>query len=285
MGRKRYIALLLALVLCAMAGCTSKQAADPYAGMVQVENGFGGKMWIRPDENLPVSGLAPEDFSNGEYMGSSYTAARGIDVSEHQMEIDWQAVGEDDVDFAIIRAGYRGYSQGGLFEDAWFRANIEGARAAGLDIGIYFFSQAISAEEAVQEAQFLLELLEDYPGAVTLPVFYDWETIGVEDARTDDVDGATLTDCAVAFCQTIEQAGYRAGVYFYRNLGYFSYELGRLSPYSFWAATLGQVPDFYYEHSFWQYSVTGSVKGIEGDVDMDMMFTPIISEDMNNGQA
>ena len=198
MGRKRYIALLLALVFCAMAGCTSKQAADPYAGMVQVENGYGGKMWIRPDETLPVSGLAPEDFSGGKYVGSAYTAARGIDVSEHQMEIDWAAVAEDDVDFAIIRAGYRGYSQGGLFEDAWFRQNIEGARAAGLDIGIYFFSQAVSTEEAIEEAQFLLGLLEEYPGAVSLPVFYDWETIGVEDARTDDVDGTTLTDCAKA---------------------------------------------------------------------------------------
>lgn len=283
MRRMKYI--FLALALCLLAGCSGRQPADPYAGMVQVESGYGAKMWIRPDDRLPVSRLAPEDFAGGRYIGSGYEAAYGIDVSEHQREIDWEAAAADGIDFVLIRAGYRGYSQGGLFEDAWFRANIEGARAAGLDVGIYFFSQAVNTQEAVEEAEFLLELLGDYPGVVTLPVFYDWETIGVEEARTDEVDGATLTDCAEAFCQTIEQAGYKAGIYFYRNLGYYSYELGRLSQYSFWAATLGQTPDFYYEHSFWQYSVTGSVDGIEGEVDMDMMFTPIVNEDMNNGQA
>lgn len=283
MRRTRYIALalLLCLVLC---GCSGRQQTDPYAGMVQVENGYGGKMWIRPDESLPVSDLDPADFSGGKYTGGDYQVSRGIDVSEHQGQIDWESVAKDGVDFAIIRAGYRGYSQGGLFEDAWFRENIEGARDAGLDVGIYFFSQAINTEEAVEEAEFLLSLLEAYPGAVSLPVFFDWETIGIEQARTDELDGTTLTDCALAFCQTMETAGYEAGVYFYRNLGYFSYELGRLSQYDFWAATLGQAPDFYYSHSFWQYSVTGSMAGIEGDVDMDMMFTPINTEITTDGQ-
>lgn len=291
MLRKKYAALLLFAVLL-LCGCTDKAQADPYAGMVQVESGYGAKMWVKLHEDIPASDLAAEDFSSGVYTGTDYFCLGGIDVSEHQADIDWQAVAGSGVEFAIIRAGYRGYSQGGLFEDAYFRANIEGAYEAGLDVGIYFFSQATSAQEAEEEAEFLLSLLEDYPGAVSLPVFFDWETIGVEQARTDGVDGATLTDCAIAFCQRIEQAGYEAGIYFYRNLGYFSYDLPRLTDYTWWAATLGEAPDFYYRHSFWQYSVTGTVDGISGDVDRNMMFIPAAPEKTDaktaadtNGQA
>lgn len=274
MSHKRYIAAALAIIL--LCGCTSRAAADPYAGMVQVESGFGHKMWVTLHEDVPASDFAPEDFSDGKYIGDAYTAREGIDVSEHQGVIDWEAVAEDGVDFAVIRAGYRGYSEGGLFVDDYFFENMNGAIENGIDIGIYFFSQATSAEEAAEEAEFLVEeMLRLYvPETFTLPIFYDWESIGSAEARTDGLAGETITECALTFCQKIEEAGYEAGIYAYRNLGYYSYDLPRLTDYTWWIAAIGDYPDFYYEHSFWQYSITGSVGGIDGDVDRNLMFTP-----------
>lgn len=276
MGLKKYIAAVLALVIVVMSGCTSRQAADPYAGMVQVPSGYGADMWVTLHEDVPVSGFASEDFAEGGYLGSDYVCAEGIDVSEHQGVIDWAAVAAEGVDFAIIRAGYRGYSEGGLFVDKYFFENMNGAVENGIDIGVYFFSQATSVEEATEEAEFLIdEMLSLYiPETFELPIFFDWETIGIEEARTDGVDSTTLTDCALAFCQTIAAAGYEAGIYAYRNLAYYSYELPRLTAYEWWIAALGDWPDFYYEHHLWQHSVTGQVAGIQGDVDKNIMFIP-----------
>lgn len=271
----KFAALLPALVLL-FCGCT-KEPADPYEGMVQVETGFGTKMWIRPIEGLPVNEIGPEDFTDGVYTGTEYEVLQGIDVSEHQGEVDWEAVAADGIDFAIIRAGYRGYSEGGLFEDGYFEDNMEGAIDAGLDVGVYFFSQAINTEEAIEEASYLLELLEPYSGKLSLPVFYDWESIGNDEARTDGLGGEIITDCALAFCEALQTGGYDTGVYFYRNLGYFSYDLGRMAELTWWAAALNDYPDFYYEHFLWQNAVTGpgSVDGVEGEVDRNMLFIPL----------
>ncbi len=275
----KYAALLLALGLL-LCGCGKQEPVDPYEGMVQVETGLGTKMWIRPIEGLPVNDIGPEDFSEGEYIGTGYEVRQGIDVSEHQGTIDWAAVAADGIDFAIIRAGYRGYSEGGLFEDVYFRDNMDGAIKAGLDVGVYFFSQAINTEEAVEEAAYLMELLEHYGDKLSLPVFYDWESIGNDEARTDGLGGEIITDCALAFCEALQTRGYDTGVYFYRNLGYFSYDLGRLSHLNWWAAALNDYPDFYYEHFLWQNAVTGpgSVDGVEGEVDRNMLFIPIEEE-------
>lgn len=279
MRYKKYIALALVLLLV-LSGCSSKKPVDPYEGMVQVETGFGSMAWITPIEGLPVNDIGPEDFTDGVYTGSDYEVLRGIDVSEHQGEIDWEAVAADGIDFAIIRAGYRGYSEGGLFEDAYFSDNMEGAIKAGLDVGVYFFSQAINTEEAVEEAAYLLELLGHYGDKLSLPIFYDWESIGNDEARTDGLGGEIITDCAIAFGEKIAAAGYEAGVYFYRNLGYYSYDLSRLTHLTWWAAALNDYPDFYYQHYFWQNAVTGpgSVEGVEGEVDRNMLFIPIPTE-------
>lgn len=269
--------LALGLVLC---GCGKQEPTDPYEGMVQVETGFGTQTWIRPIEGLPVNAIGPEDFTDGVYTGTEYEVLQGIDVSEHQGEVDWEAVAADGIDFAIIRAGYRGYSQGGLFEDAYFYDNMDGAINAGLDVGVYFFSQAINTEEAVEEAVYLMELLEHYSAKLSLPVFYDWESISNDEARTDGLGGEIITDCALAFCEALQTRGYDTGVYFYRNLGYYSYDLSRMIHLTWWAAALNDYPDFYYEHFLWQNAVTGpgSVDGVEGEVDRNMLFIPIVQD-------
>lgn len=268
-----FIIPALALLLC---GCGRDETLyDPYEGMVQVDSGFGSKMWVKEYEDVPVSGFVPEDFSESSgrvgYTGSGYTARAGIDVSEHQGLIDWEAVAGDGVDFAILRAGYRGYSEGGLYLDEYFFENMNGAVENGLDIGVYFFSQATTPGEAEEEAGYLIEFLSMYaPETFSLPVFYDWESIVSDQARTDGMTGEQITACAVAFCEAVKAAGYTPGVYAYRNLAYYSYDLSAIADYVLWMGALGDWPDFYYRHDLWQYSVSGRVDGINGEVDLNL---------------
>ena len=160
--KRKIIATLLCSALL-LAGCGGGaqsvppvETVDPYAGMVLVESGFGTQMWVTEYADVPVNPFTAEDFTDGEYNGTEYIVRRGIDVSEHQGEIDWSAVRASGIDFAVIRAGYRGYGEAGsLREDARFTANMSGALENALAVGIYFFSQATDAAEAEQEADFL----------------------------------------------------------------------------------------------------------------------------------
>lgn len=265
-----FIALVIALLFCACSNRIVEQP-DPHEGMVQINDG-SGLAWIRPVEGLGVNLLGAEEFTTTDGVVSySGDFERGIDVSEHQQEIDWAAVAQSGMaDFAFIRAGYRGYTEGEMFEDRYFRQNMDGAIENGVKVGLYFFSQAITPEEAVEEAEFLLELIAEYE--IDLPIAYDWEPMHLEQARTEGLSGTILTDCAKAFCETIEEAGHESIVYLYRHIGYYSYELGRLLDYGLWVGSPGDAPDFYYEHSYWQYSFTGQVPGILGDVDLNLYF-------------
>lgn len=248
---------------------------DPHEGMVEVSNGVGGYMWVPAYDALPVctydSQNIVQDGAFLDYEDEQYTALRGIDVSFYQKEIDWNLVKQDGIDFAMIRVGYRGYTAGTIEADATYIQNIEGAVAAGIQVGVYFFSQAISPEEAKEEAQFVLDAIAGYP--ITMPVAFDWERIDdIEGARTDDVTGTVLTECALAFCQVIQDAGYEPAVYFYRRLGYYEYNLEKIQHLKFWVAAVGDEIDFYYDHYMWQYSFTGKVSGIEEDVDLNLCF-------------
>ena len=153
-----------------------------------------------------------------------------------------------------------------------YRENIQGAQAAGLKVGAYFFSQAISVLEAAEEAVFTARLLDGL--TLELPVFFDWEIIGTEPARTDDVDAETLTQCCLEYCRLLESAGIPAGVYSYIPVVYLKYDLNELEGLTFWMGDPGNWPEFYYEHSIWQYSFTGTVPGIEGEVDLDVLYLP-----------
>jgi GH25 family lysozyme M1 (1,4-beta-N-acetylmuramidase) len=233
-------------------------------------------MEVKLYKKLPAMDVNPADFyRDGEflaYAGDDRTALRGIDVSSYQGEIDWEAVRADGVEFAIIRAGRRGYTEGGLKEDATFRQNFEGAKAAGLKIGVYFFSQAITVDEAAEEADFVLELLDG--AALDFPITFEWERINDDVARTDAITGTAPTDFALAFCDKITQAGYEPMIYFTRSMSYFEHDLERLAGIKFWSGSPGDTPDFYYDHYMWQYSLTGKVAGIDGDVDLDLCFVP-----------
>lgn len=196
----------------------------------------------------------------------------GIDVSSYQMNIDWNAVAADDVEFAFIRIGYRGYETGQLCEDKYFRRNIEGATAAGIDRGVYFFSQAITPEEAKEEAEYVISILNDCNAELTLPIVFDWEFPTDEDpARTDDLDGDTQTECCIAFCEAVKAAGYEPMYYSTINTAVFRYDMSRLTDYPIWIAEYTPEAHFVYDYKMWQYSCSGVVSGIEGFVDLNIM--------------
>lgn len=223
---------------------------------------------------IPRSVYGFEGFAqeNGRvsYEDENWYTVPGIDVSSHQGVIDWPSVAGDGMTFAIIQAGYRGYSDGSLSEDEQFRANLSGAKAAGLEIGVYFFSQAVNEDEAREEARFVLELLAGE--TLELPVYYDWERVESAPARTDEVDGDTVTACAKAFCETVEAGGYEAGVYFNQNYVYTLVDLAQLLDYPLWMAQYQTAPDFFYHFTGWQYTDSGTVAGITGPVDLDVRF-------------
>ena len=215
--------------------------------------------------------LAPEDFVyEGDYLTCLSTQTMlGIDVSVWQEDIDWVQVKEAGIQFAMIRLGYRSMAEGLLNEDSCAKANYAGATAAGIQVGGYFFSQAVTVEEAVQEARFVLEMIRDWE--LQMPIVYDWEHTG-QDTRTANVDARTLTDCAKAFCKTVEQAGYEAMVYFNSYQAENSLYLEELAEYPFWLAQYDQPLDFAHRVDIWQYTDQGSVPGIQGDVDVNLYF-------------
>lgn len=204
----------------------------------------------------------------------------GIDVSSHQGDIDWQQVAEAGVEFVFIRVGRRGTTQGDIYPDELAQQYYEGAREAGLDIGAYFYSQAINTAEAEEEAWFVLKQIAHWQ--LELPVVYDWEW-GGEDSRTTDLPASVLTQCNQSFCRIIEKAGLEAMIYFNEHQGLEQMDLDALEEYPFWLAMYDSPMDFLYEVDYWQYTQTGTVPGIAGNVDLNIHLpvaqeTPPVSE-------
>lgn len=213
----------------------------------------------------------PEDFVtvDGYVTCTAGPTRRGLDVSSYQEDIDWERVRAEGFDFAFIRIGYRGYSVGNIFPDERARENLAEAKAAGFDVGVYFYAQAISVEEAKEEARWCLDFLGSE--ALQLPVVYDWEYVGPA-ARTGGMDKATLTECVKTFCTTVQEAGFQPMVYFNKHVSQDLLDLEALSEYPFWLAQYKEQMDYPYQVDFWQYTEEGKVPGIEGDVDIDLMF-------------
>ena len=244
-----------------------EQTTVLYTGWQTID---GNTYYYDPATHQPVTGTQViqgdiYSFSSSGVLGQK---ARGIDVSKFQGTIDWNAVAADGITFAIIRCGYRGYGSGALVEDATFRRNIQGATAAGIQVGVYFYSQAIDEAEAVEEASMVLSLVQGY--SLPYGVYFDTEKVAGDTGRADGISAAQRTANAVAFCETIRNAGYTPGVYSYASWFYNSLNFANISKYRTWIAQYRDTLDFAYSYNIWQYSSQGSVSGIKGNVDMNL---------------
>ncbi len=219
----------------------------------------------------PANPYLPEHFytENGFLRYETAPHLVGMDVSEYQQNIDWQAVADSGIEFVIIRAGFRGSSVGSLHEDEQFRYHLENAKEAGLQVGVYFFSQALNPEEAEEEANYACDLLDG--AALDLPLFFDWEYL---DGRLGTIDTANLTNCAIRFCQTVEARGYQGGVYFNQTYGKYYFDLRALQEYTLWLAEYNPTPGFPYAFDCLQYTDAGTVPGVAGPVDLDILWLP-----------
>ena len=258
---KKVLALSLALMLLlSLAGCGIPDGNKPSVTAPSTK------------PTVPPNPYKVEDFSfNGKYMVcNTIQSHAGIDVSSHQGVIDWQQVKDHGIEFVFVRLGYRGYDYGNIRLDECAAYNLTQAKAAGLKVGAYFFSQAINEAEATEEAEFALSVLDGFE--LDLPLAFDWEKMEYADARTDKVKKSELMACIKAYCQTVEDAGYRAMIYFNPELVQTHLELIELVDYPFWLAAYSAQTgmDFPYRMEFWQYRDDGTVPGIDGPVDMDI---------------
>lgn len=267
------ITLVLAVVLTVSTMAALTNCTAPFTQPPSVSTPPGAT--LPPAPTLAANPYSPEDFTlvDGYLTCLAAESWLGIDVSEHQGVIDWKTVATTPVEFAMVRLGFRGWgSEGNIHADKYGMANLIGARDAGLQVGVYFFSQAISVEEAIEEAHFLLSLLDGRP--LDLPVVFDWETVSSQEARTAKMNKKTLNACAQAFCQEIEKAGYDAMVYFNLDLSRRMLRLIDLQQagYDFWLALYSQQLRCDYRVRMWQYTDSGTVAGIQGKVDLNLYF-------------
>ncbi len=240
----------------------------------------GGKFHFVPiNRELELNTLDKANLNileSGEFQyltDGQVISHKGIDVSSHQGNIDWNLVAQDGVEFAIIRVGYRGYgSEGRLVVDEKFEDNIKGAKAAGIKVGVYFFSQAINETELLEEANLVLEQIAPY--SIECPVVYDVEKTSAA-GRMNAISVEDRTHLTQLFCQTIENSGYKPMIYHNTEMGALLINIAELENYDKWYASYSDQMFYPYEYKIWQYSDKGKIQGINTDVDLNISFAPI----------
>ena len=240
---------------------------DPELGVIEIE---------------AIDGVARNNYDNDNfrydengflayYIGDEKASCIGIDLSEFQGDVDFKQLKKDGVDYVMLRLGGRFYGdEGELYADSEFSTYYEEAKAAGLGVGAYFFSQAASVEDGEEEAKYAMEILDGKK--LDYPIAFDWEVIADDEARTDGVSGDLLTDIAEKFCDTLKDGGYQSIIYTSTSLMYYRYDLTRMRDYEFWVADYGEHPSMFYGFTMWQYTTEGTVDGIDGTVDLNICF-------------
>lgn len=236
-----------------------------------------GQYYFFPiQEDLAKNTYNPDSFiADGDgvihyYEDGDRASRKGIDVSRYQDRIDWEKVAEDEVDYAFIRLGIRGYTEGEILEDETFQRNISGALKNDIDVGVYFFTQAMSEEEAEEEAEFVIESIAPYK--VTYPVVIDVEAVTSTKARGNDLSSEERTKYCIAFCEKIKEAGYTPMIYGNLKTFMLLLDIEELEAYDKWFAYYDDMYYFPYDFKIWQYTNKGKVSGIKGDVDLNISF-------------
>lgn len=217
--------------------------------------------------NQVIGGVKYSFNSDGSLIPSAQTY--GIDVSKWQGTIDWTAVAQSGVKFAIIRCAYRGSSDGMIHEDPYFKANIKGATQNGIKVGVYFFTQAVNEVEAIEEASMAIALVQGY--YLHFPIFIDTES--ATNGRANGLDVGTRTRVVKAFCETVRNSGYKPGIYASKSWYYNQLDMSQLSAYNIWVAQYNTSCNYTGRYDMWQYTSTGSVPGIKGNVDLNICYT------------
>lgn len=292
-----FTAILLAIssIICiCLCSCkqNSEQNTDPTASTeatdttvkttgdkIHITDNTLGDIWLTELADVPVNKLDNNNFTSDETFkyyseNGKPCSEEGVDVSAFCGDIDWDKVKDSGVDFAIIRLGGRGYGRDGkLYKDERAVEYLTEAKKAGLKVGGYFYSQAVTTEEAIEEADYAKSVLGDIK--LDYPLVYDWEIVKDDEARTDNITPAQATACAKAFCARVKELGYKPMIYSPGRELYFKYDLSQLTDIDIWYCEYSDLPNFYYEFSMWQYSSTGRVDGINADVDLNICFTNV----------
>ena len=212
----------------------------------------------------------------------------GVDLSYHNDKVNWDELANSPVEFVMLRCGYRGYTEGGIVNDEKFEQYAKAANEHGLKLGVYFFTQAITEEEAIVEAEHVIKLIEDYD--ISYPVAFDTELIDDEEARTNqaDLSKEDLSKICIAFCERIKEAGYYPMIYASENWCRRRLDMTMLTDYDFWAPQYLEENDFIYDFTIWQYTESGAAPGIEGPCDLNVSmvdyasFVPALLEAKKN---
>ncbi len=248
-------------------------ATDGKHTLVQYSN--GKEEWVLISPYLPkheydFTRLVCQSDLMKYYVDGRQTSYVGVDISKVQDYVDFVKVKKSGINFVMLRAGARGYGTGQLIVDDYFNDNLKRATDAGLEVGVYFFSQAITKEEAVEEANMVLENLGEYQ--ISYPIAFDMEFIENDQARIDSLSKADKTAIAKAFLDTIAAAGYKTMLYGNKEWLIKEIDMSKLTAYDVWLSQLTDVPDYPYQFTMWQYSTQGSVDGIAGSVNMNISF-------------
>jgi len=262
--------LWLIIVFALIVGAVIKMAQDK---IEEARSTYGG---LSEEGGVEYSFVEANGFSRDEYNFLSYEddeyyTRRGIDVSAFQGDIDWNAVKESGVEFVMIRVGYRGYETGTIYLDEKFEQNIDGANAAGIDVGVYFFSQAITVEEAIEEAQFVCEQIKHK--TISMPVAFDMEpNTYSESDRIHYLTIREITELSDAFCTVVEKHGYDPIIYGNPAWIHNNLNLSLINGREIWLAHYTDYSRFPYKYKLWQYTDSGVVGGIGTLVDLDLQF-------------
>ena len=233
----------------------------------------GSTEWVEINDKLAANSYDTAKFvyQNPQmkyYVNGKQASWFGVDISSKQGIVDFEKLKKAGVDFVMIKVGGRGYSSGNIVLDSSYKDYMNGAKNAGLGIGVYFYSQAVDKDEACEEAETLLELIKDYP--VKYPVVFDMESVEGDMARTDALDVSTRTELARIFLKTIKAEGYTPMLYGDKEWLVTKLDLEKLQDYDVWLSQETDTPDYPYEYTMWQYNKSGTVSGISGTAGLNI---------------
>ena len=233
----------------------------------------GSTEWVEINDKLATNSYDTSKFVYQSpemkyYVNGKQASWFGVDISSKQGIVDFEKLKRAGVDFVMIKVGGRGYSSGNVVLDSSYKDYLNGAKNAGLGIGVYFYSQATDRDEVYEEVDTLLELIKDY--SVKYPVVFDMESVDGDMARTDALDVSTRTELARLFLKTVKEEGYTPMLYGDKEWLVTKLNLEKLQDYDVWLSQEEDVPDYPYEYTMWQYNKSGTVSGISGTTGLNV---------------